>query len=379
MNIHIRTLAIIISLANFIQVIALFVQYRINKTHRGLGWWTLGIAAIALGFAIDSLWEAPSPGPIRVIAPNILFISGLALLYDGTMRFLDQRERRGPLIALCAVFTLLIIYFSLVDSNGVVRRVIFSIAVAAISLLTTQGLLTHKIRPIAASVNFLAMVFLTNGVFFIARALIPATDFLVRGDFISSSIQAASYLVAFSATMLWTFGFVFMINQHLNAELDLQANTDELTGVFNRRHFLDLAHRELQRANRYKRPLAIVFFDIDHFKQINDTYGHAVGDQALLAFTKICKKNIRGIDLFARFGGDEFVLLMPETNCEQAHEVAKRICLTLASQSIDIGGNLFSIMASSGISTLSTEYESLDMLLGQADKALYQAKETGRL
>lgn len=183
-----------------------------------------------------------------------------------------------------------------------------------------------------------------------------------------------------SRTTIGLYGIAHDITdrKRLEAELQQQASTDELTGVFNRRHFLKLAQEELKRAIRLKHPLTIALIDIDHFKHINDTYGHAAGDQALLAFTKICKKNIREIDVFARFGGDEFALLLPEANCEQAREALERIRLLLTELQIPVNDHSISITLSAGISSLASEHESLDTLLGRTDQALYQAKQAGR-
>jgi diguanylate cyclase (GGDEF)-like protein/PAS domain S-box-containing protein len=166
--------------------------------------------------------------------------------------------------------------------------------------------------------------------------------------------------------------------KHLQDNLVLQATTDELTGVSNRRYFLELASRELKRAVRLNHPLAIAIIDIDHFKTVNDIYGHAAGDQALLTIAKICQKNIREIDVFARMGGDEFALLLPETKHDQAYAIVERIRLTLESLTMDIAGKTVTITISSGISILKSKDESLDILLSQADKALYKAKESGR-
>jgi diguanylate cyclase (GGDEF)-like protein/PAS domain S-box-containing protein len=168
----------------------------------------------------------------------------------------------------------------------------------------------------------------------------------------------------------------------LQEELRLQATTDDLTRVANRRHFLELADRELKRALRHKTPSAIALMDLDHFKQINDTYGHAAGDQALIGFSQLCQKYIREIDVFARFGGDEFVMLLPETNLDQAYEVVERVRLALADRPIFTRGSQqaaqVALTISSGVSCLSAEMETIDMLIRQADQALYRAKETGR-
>ena len=166
--------------------------------------------------------------------------------------------------------------------------------------------------------------------------------------------------------------------KRLEDELQKRAITDELTGIFNRRHLLELAPGEIKRAMRRQHPLSIALIDIDHFKQLNDTFGHAVGDQVLLAFTKICLKNIREIDIFARFGGDEFVLLFPETNPEQAHEVVERVRLSLTKQQMEFNGKSVPITLSSGIAGLAGEVLTLDSLLERADQALYRAKAAGR-
>lgn len=164
----------------------------------------------------------------------------------------------------------------------------------------------------------------------------------------------------------------------LQEELRQQATTDELTRVSNRRHFMELAQGEIKRALRLKRPPAVALIDIDHFKQVNDTLGHAAGDQALVAFTKICQKQIREIDVFARFGGDEFVLLLPETSQEQAYEVLERVRLAVTAQPLNLGGIPVALTISAGIANLSNGQESFDMVLSQADQALYRAKEAGR-
>jgi diguanylate cyclase (GGDEF)-like protein/PAS domain S-box-containing protein len=171
----------------------------------------------------------------------------------------------------------------------------------------------------------------------------------------------------------WVSGTIQDITERkcLQEELQKQATTDELTGVTNRRHFLELAHIELRRAIRLNQPLAVALIDLDHFKAINDTYGHMAGDQALRFFTKICLQNIREIDVFARIGGDEFTLLLPETRCEHAHQVVLRIRRALADTRLDFSGIPVSISLSAGIASLSNNPESFEILLSRADQALY--------
>ena len=109
---------------------------------------------------------------------------------------------------------------------------------------------------------------------------------------------------------------------------------DTLTGLFNRRHFFKLAHQEFERSQRYDRPLALMMLDIDHFKQINDTYGHLAGDEVLRTVARIMRDTLRRVDLLARYGGEEFVMLLPETTLLTAISIAGRLCAALAAEPI---------------------------------------------
>lgn len=163
------------------------------------------------------------------------------------------------------------------------------------------------------------------------------------------------------------------IRKQLERKLKEQATTDGLTGVPNRRHFLELAEYEVKRAVRLNQPLSIALLDIDHFKMINDTHGHLAGDEVLESFANTCTKNIRDIDILARIGGDEFAILLPLANCNQASEVMDRVHAALAASPTSI-----SITISVGITCLSAVVDTLDGLLAQADQALYRAKHDGR-
>ena len=166
--------------------------------------------------------------------------------------------------------------------------------------------------------------------------------------------------------------------KHLQEKLLQQATTDELTGIFNRRQFVVMALNELRRAARFKTPVALALLDIDYFKNINDTYGHAAGDAVLQTFTQICKANLREVDVFARFGGDEFALLLPATEHQQAYAVLERIRSVIAAHPFTIQDRTIACTISVGITGTTDESADLDELLGHADQALYHAKKEGR-
>lgn len=165
----------------------------------------------------------------------------------------------------------------------------------------------------------------------------------------------------------------------LEAELTYQARMDMLTGLPNRRHFLELATLELARAARYGNLLSILMVDLDEFKAINDAYGHQTGDRTLMKFAEVCRHTIRSIDIPGRIGGEEFAILLPETEEGEAMEVAERLRRGLAGAEIEAeNGKTFRFTASIGVATLSESVDDIDKLLAASDKALYAAKSAGR-
>jgi len=155
------------------------------------------------------------------------------------------------------------------------------------------------------------------------------------------------------------------------------AITDRLTKAYNRWGFYDLAEIEIERTKRYQYPLSLITFDLDHFKRINDTYGHPTGDLVLEKTAARCKNKLRASDIFGRMGGEEFAILMPEANEAGAQLVAERIRQAV-SEPITFDGDSLTITVSLGVTSLSKEHFNLGKMLWCADRALYQAKEKGR-
>ena len=167
--------------------------------------------------------------------------------------------------------------------------------------------------------------------------------------------------------------------KQLEKELELQAHTDYLTGINNRRRFMQIAELELARAVRYDNALSFLMIDIDFFKRINDTYGHQFGDQVLVKLAEICSQVLREIDIIGRYGGEEFVVMLPQTGMEAACASADRLRSVIAEAAIPLERGLpVHFTVSIGVSSLSGKDDNLDWLLNQADEALYAAKNAGR-
>jgi diguanylate cyclase (GGDEF)-like protein len=164
-----------------------------------------------------------------------------------------------------------------------------------------------------------------------------------------------------------------------NAQLlEKLATIDAMTGLYNRRHFMVLAEAEWGRFQRYQRPLSMLAIDIDHFKSVNDRYGHAVGDDAIVSVANACQQSKRTSDIAGRLGGEEFVMLLPETDLGQAMVVAERLRERIAAHSLHVHKVRFSVTASIGVAEASVSMSGIDVLLRAADEALYLAKGQGR-
>jgi len=161
-------------------------------------------------------------------------------------------------------------------------------------------------------------------------------------------------------------------------EVHRLAITDSLTSLYNRRHFSKVGEDEVQRACRYGRSLSAIMLDIDHFKRVNDTFGHKVGDQILQGVAASCRKTLRGVDVLGRYGGDEFVILLPENDRAAAVQVAERLRKKIAHIQLNTDKGTAKVTASLGVATVDCDKPSLETLLNQADNALYIAKKRGR-
>jgi diguanylate cyclase (GGDEF)-like protein/PAS domain S-box-containing protein len=165
----------------------------------------------------------------------------------------------------------------------------------------------------------------------------------------------------------------------LEQELEHQARVDALTGVANRRHFMDEAEQGIALSRRYGHVLSLLMLDIDRFKLVNDTYGHHVGDIVLQALAEVCRRELRDVDVFGRIGGEEFAVLLPETGAERALRVAERLRQAVAAAAVRVEERSnVRFTVSIGVATLTDADGCVDTLLQRADQALYEAKESGR-
>ena len=249
------------------------------------------------------------------------------------------------------------------------------VAIWYLAFLETKGLIEPVVGSAYRNSIDLTVVFILISlvVYFLIRSLTKALDNSQRE--LSERIRIESEREELIARLSKE------VTERKLAQDELQklARTDALTGLFNRRYFFEIAEKEFAESIRYGRPLSVIILDLDLFKEINDTYGHLVGDQALIHIGELLLKAIRTPDTAARYGGEEFVVLLPETESSQAMLFAERLRKLVDDSPTQNGNDSISLTASFGVAGYQTkDGETFDQLISKADQALYMAKGNGR-
>lgn len=196
---------------------------------------------------------------------------------------------------------------------------------------------------------------------------------IVHSKFIiGTEITAASFIMPVFAGIM--FGYLLAHNRMLSDQMTEMAYTDSLTGLYNRLHFNHYLESEIDKAKRYGGKLSIIFFDLDHFKQINDSHGHVAGDNILKEIALIISKANRSSDIFGRYGGEEFIIVATSTNIKGAYDHARRLKKDVEQHQFCIGR----VTCSFGVTEFIPETDTLSTFIERADAALYDAKAAGR-
>ncbi|WP_281559982.1 GGDEF domain-containing protein [Thalassomonas sp. RHCl1] len=217
-------------------------------------------------------------------------------------------------------------------------------------------------------------------------ALIIAGGIIDSNIFLADSIDTYGLSILFftlnlcvTSTIIFIMFFYFATNaENLKTQLEALAHTDPLTNIANRRHIFEIMETEFNRVKRNGGTFAVMMLDIDHFKKINDNFGHATGDEVIKYFSRCLTANIRNIDSVGRYGGEEFILFLPDSSLEQARTSAQRINSQCRELHVDTQESACKFTVSIGIGVFTRTDNCIDEIIARADSALYQAKENGR-
>jgi len=329
-----------------------------------------GITAATFLFSFVLLyWALGLPRAIVLInlAGLLMDLVGLALV-----SCFHIHRLAAHLITFAAYFSLLgtALYTGGIDASSMVWLAFVPIA-ATIMVGTNHGVLWGVI-----SVSSILGVYLLNRSLGIDLTLVPpqSTDRLI--DLTAVTLAAGTAIYFNERTKALALNHL----ESARATLNHLATVDPLTNVFNRRYFFDRAQIELEIARLRKSCTSIILLDIDHFKRINDSYGHNIGDQILIGMVAICQENLRGTDTLARLGGEEFVILLPETDLTEAHRVAERLRMKLEHTPIKTDSGFLNVTISLGVTSPPTSdvLFPVHKLVQGADEAMYLAKRSGR-
>ena len=378
MTADVPTLLLMIIVSSTVVAVALLV---LNGSQRrdGLHYWAGALLLCAAGYGL-LLLRGRVPDFLSVVLANALLSAAFAGFLVAVRCFhglpLQWARALVPVLAV-------VVLMSFFQDNFFARIVVSAWSLALQSAWVLWALLRQG-PPHEGG--------LSRGALLLALGVaLELVTVLVRGSWIvffsfegttilqGNVVQTLTFMVAFVALLVTSFGFVFMAKERADDANVRLAAQDALTGVSNRRALMLALERELARATRQNTPLNLLMLDIDHFKQVNDHHGHLVGDQVLRHVVEVVRQRLRGEDVMGRYGGEEFLLLLPSTNLHGAQQLAQQLCHAVQAAPFVWGNQSIQVTASVGIAGFSTRsQDGWGALLQAADSALYRAKKNGR-
>jgi diguanylate cyclase (GGDEF)-like protein len=379
----VRTISIFSAITPLVLAFIMLVYWKERKVYGGFGHWILANFGLSVGYLFISL-EGFISDFLSVFVGNCLIVYCIILIYEGIERFYHRPSFRGLNYVVLGVYIVLQFFFTYIDPNANVRVTLSSLAVFILIMLASTRLFIVSIPQLSRTSHAAGYVFLITAIFPLAHA-ISSMERIAQIDLFSDVLHSWFALVFTISIVTWTFYFFFLNSARLEldletarAELELIARTDALTNLYNRRHFDEQAELEFQRAKRSGFTNSLLLLDVDEFKSINDINGHEVGDAVLITLAAVLRSELRSFDLIARYGGDEFIIMLPHTNQEQAFSIAERIRKRVGLTPFVVRSRIFNVTLSAGIATLQSDDPDLKLLLRRGDDALYRAKELGR-
>lgn len=379
MNLDIRTMMVMMSALALMFAGLLTLAGLHAGNVRGVQHWAMGSLCIGLGLSFSYSQMEPPGDAWALVLGATLPMAGVGLQFNGIQTFKTGRCN-GYLPWLLAGLALILgIWFVVLHPDIQARAVANSLIFGLCNAACAHALLIRIEQPLRTAYWFTGATFAILSTLFLIRAIIvffsPPNSY---GLYLQTPINPISFFIGSMAQMCLAFGFVLMLNYRLSADLQKLAASDALTGALNRRSLEQEAVRLSARCTRTGDSLAIMMIDVDHFKSINDRYGHQTGDEVLRRLAAVAQKTIRSDDYFARYGGEEFCILLPSTIEKDAWILADRLRQTYAGMVMEFGGEILRSTISIGVADSTHAGLEFTALVAAADQAMYRAKQEGR-
>jgi diguanylate cyclase (GGDEF)-like protein len=379
MQMSLPTIQIVV-LANFAALAAVwFYVVRSYPALHAARFWQVSMIFAATGTAVSLLRGAVHP-MLPVVIGNGLMLLACGSAWAGVRQFYGRSVPITAVAIIAAIeLPLLVIFTGLYDDINV-RIVVISIADSIPLALAVRDLRGRPDQTASPGADLAGLMCGATVAMHVVRAIAVLSGIGGEVSLLNfNALQGAVFLLLMFAGMMANFGFVLMAIDRLRNDVAALALIDDLTGIANRRHFLVRLAEACARATRLNEPFALLAIDLDGFKAINDSHGHAAGDECLLAFTRAAQARLRTGDLLARSGGDEFCVILPATTLSEAALVARSLIQGCRKTRVPWKGIQIPITASIGIAEWSraTACDS-QQLIAEADQALYVAKKQGR-
>ncbi len=372
---HLPTLLLTTVVASVVMALGLLVVGS-DRRREGVGLWAAGLLMQALAYVLLA-GRGRLPDMVSIVVANALLSGVFACVLGAAFQF---RGKPLPWARMLVPVAATIVLFIAYIDNYVARLVIAGV-VFPVQLALPFWELCHRGRHTVGRGAWLVGVgLLLQLVVLVVRAVMAATGTMPLESLLQDSIaQHVTFLATFITVQASSFGFVLMAKDRADEANRRMAALDPLTGVPNRRSTIAALDRDMARALRTRESLALMMVDIDHFKRINDELGHLAGDQVLCHVVQVLGQRLRSQDMIGRYGGEEFLVLLPDTSLAGALELARQLCSAVEQSPLQVQGRAVAVTLSIGVCGGRPEPgDSWDMLIAAADRAMYRAKAAGR-
>ena len=377
MTLDVHTLFLVTIYVEAILGLLLLFVWAQNMALRAVSWWGFAHLIRLVSIALFAMY-GQVPNVLSIDLANVLLFTAFAVTWTGA-RVFDGRQVEPVYLVTGAVLWLLVCRLPVLADNVDARSLVASGIITTYTWLTAYEFWLGRSEPLVSRWPAILMFFAHGALYILRTPLVAMLPASATNDNLFGSVWMT--VLSFEALLL-TISSAFILLAMAKERSELRHRTaamlDPLTGIANRRSFLQDASLLVKKHTANPRPTAVLLIDLDHFKSINDRFGHALGDRVLEVFTDAARKSMRGSDLIGRLGGEEFAAMLIDTSREKAVAVAERIRESFAQMAQDVDGR--PVCATVSIGLVHCEEPALDLpgLLAQADHALYYAKERGR-